>query len=72
MTMLLASVKNLSEVRKILTTNFDIIDLKNPSDGVLGAWNLQEASKAVKLIAGKELINSISFFLNQFKISSNV
>ena len=44
MTMLLASVKNLSEVRKILTTNFDIIDLKNPSDGVLGAWNLQEAS----------------------------
>ena len=34
MTMLLASVKNLSEVRKILTTNFDIIDLKNPSDGV--------------------------------------
>ena len=32
--------------------------MKNPSDGVLGAWNLQEASKAVKLIAGKKLISA--------------
>jgi len=58
MTMLLASVKEISEVKKIVDTNFDIIDFKNPSDGILGAWHLQEIYKAIKLISGRKLTSA--------------
>ena len=58
MTMLLASVKEISEVKKILDTNFDIIDFKNPSDGILGAWNLEAIHRAIKLISGKKITSA--------------
>ena len=33
---ILASIKNLKEVKLIINTDFDIIDLKDPSNGALG------------------------------------
>lgn len=54
MTGMLASVNSLDEVRIILDTSVDIIDLKNPEQGALGALST-------------ELVNEIVFIVNKRK-----
>ncbi|NDE57643.1 MAG: hypothetical protein EB071_12320, partial [Gammaproteobacteria bacterium] len=36
---LLASVANLEEAESVVGLGVDILDLKNPSEGALGAWS---------------------------------
>ena len=45
-TSLLVSVKSLEEFEKMKDL-VDIIDLKNPNDGALGAWNKNDIIKVV-------------------------
>jgi uncharacterized protein (UPF0264 family) len=58
MTGLLASVKNLAEARIALAGGADIIDLKNPSEGALGALSLTEIGIVVKDIANRAPISA--------------
>lgn len=46
---LLASVATLDEMRTALTAGVDILDLKNPSEGALGAWAPEALVDAVAL-----------------------
>ena len=48
MTRMLASVSNCFEVDKLLNAGVDIIDLKDPSRGALGAVSVEIARKVVK------------------------
>ena len=52
MTGMLASVENLAEVRQVLESGVDIIDLKSPSDGSLGALPLETVTEIVQAIGG--------------------
>lgn len=51
MTLMLASVADASEAELVLQLGADIIDLKNPAQGALGAVALDEARYAIKAIA---------------------
>lgn len=53
MTRLLASVRNLHEARIALAHGADIIDLKEPALGALGAVPHEVACEVVKLVAGR-------------------
>lgn len=46
---LLASVATLDEMRTALSAGVDIVDLKNPSEGALGAWAPEALGAAVAL-----------------------
>lgn len=46
---LLASVATLDEMRTALAAGVDIVDLKNPAEGALGAWAPDALSEAVAL-----------------------
>lgn len=50
---LLASVKSLEEAQSVMACGVDIIDMKDPSDGALGAIDPTEISKIVEAINGK-------------------
>jgi len=50
MTGMLASVCNIDEVQLILQTSVDIIDLKNPKQGALGALPVELVTEIVQLI----------------------
>ena len=52
MTGMLASVENLAEARQVLESGVDIIDLKSPSDGSLGALPLETVREIVLAIGG--------------------
>jgi len=52
MTGMLASVENLTEARQVLESGVDIIDLKSPSDGSLGALPLETVTEIVQAIGG--------------------
>lgn len=52
MTQLLISVKNAAEAELALQAGADIIDLKDPSVGALGALNLAETARIVAAING--------------------
>jgi uncharacterized protein (UPF0264 family) len=58
MTGMLASVKNKEEVRQVLATNVDIIDLKQPSKGALGALEVRVVTDIVKLINKESLVSA--------------
>lgn len=53
MTKLLASVRNLAEARAALAGGADIIDLKEPSQGALGAVEPELASRVVDFVAAR-------------------
>jgi (5-formylfuran-3-yl)methyl phosphate synthase len=53
MTGLLASVTNLEEARIVLDAGVDIIDLKNPLQGALGALPADVIEKIVDYVAGR-------------------
>lgn len=52
MTGMLASVKNLAEARLVLQANVDIIDLKQPEFGALGALSVELVTEIVAEING--------------------
>ena len=52
MTGMLASVENLAEARQVLEAGVDIIDLKSPSEGSLGALPLETVGEIVQAIGG--------------------
>ncbi|MFO1049074.1 MAG: (5-formylfuran-3-yl)methyl phosphate synthase [Geminicoccaceae bacterium] len=54
---LLASVADLAEVTLALPMA-DLIDLKDPAQGALGAWPLGRIGEAVRLIAGRKPVSA--------------
>ena len=58
MTGMLASVSNLDEAKIALQENVDIIDLKDPSQGALGAVTTEVAQEVVKLVSGQCLVSA--------------
>lgn len=58
MTKLLASVTNVSEGLLAMDAGVDIIDLKNPAEGALGALPLAEIDEIVRAIDGCKLISA--------------
>jgi len=58
MTQFLISVKNLAETGLVLEVGVDIIDLKDPSVGALGALDLKLTEKIVKLVDKKTITSA--------------
>lgn len=58
MTGMLASVKNLSEARLVLNANVDIIDLKQPEFGALGALPVESVKEIVAEINERCLVSA--------------
>ena len=58
MTGMLASVENLTEARQVLESGVDIIDLKSPSDGSLGALPLETVREIVHVIGGQRPLSA--------------
>ncbi len=58
MTGMLASVKNLHEVELVLEANVDIIDLKQPQFGALGALPIELVKEIVEKVAGRCPVSS--------------
>jgi uncharacterized protein (UPF0264 family) len=52
MTGMLASVNSLEEARLVLSKNVDIIDLKDPASGALGALSTGRVAEIVKMVNG--------------------
>ena len=55
---ILVSFKSLQEISINILDFVDIIDLKNPKKGSLGAWNISEINKAVKIFGKKKFLSA--------------
>lgn len=55
---MLASVNSLKEARLILTTNIDIIDLKQPEHGALGALSIDTVKEIVQEVNQQKLVSA--------------
>jgi (5-formylfuran-3-yl)methyl phosphate synthase len=58
MTQMLASVTSVAEALLALEWGADIIDLKNPNDGALGALPLETIQGIVKVIDGRRVVSA--------------
>ena len=58
MTQLLISVKNAQEANIALAADVDIIDLKDPNIGALGALDLEVTKQIVRLIDGRKSVSA--------------
>ncbi len=58
MTQLLISVKNVDEAAIALAGGADIIDLKNPDEGALGALPISEIQTILAFINGRKLVSA--------------
>jgi len=58
MSLFLASVANIKEAETVLAAGVDIIDLKNPAAGVLGAVEYDVASNVVGYVADRCLVSA--------------
>jgi dihydroneopterin aldolase len=58
MTLMLASVTSPAEAETVRACDADIIDLKNPSDGALGALDLGLAAEIVRAVGGRKLVSA--------------
>jgi uncharacterized protein (UPF0264 family) len=58
MTGMLASVNSLDESRLILNTSVDIIDLKQPKQGALGALSTETVQNIVQAVNKKKLVSA--------------
>ncbi len=56
-TSLLVSFKNLEEIDRVLKY-VDIVDLKNPENGSIGSWKIEDIIKAVKAFKKKTIISA--------------
>ena len=50
---LLASVKDLAEAERALACGVDLLDLKDPARGALGAWSRRALRRAVRKLSGR-------------------
>jgi uncharacterized protein (UPF0264 family) len=55
---LLASVASLAEVEAALELGADILDLKDPASGALGAWSTGRLAQAVARVAGRRPVSA--------------
>ena len=58
MTAFLASVASLAEIEVAIAGGADIIDLKDPSEGALGAWPLASIREAVSQVDGRRPVSA--------------
>ncbi len=58
MTQLLISVKNLEEAKMALAAGVDIIDLKDPQEGALGALDLTLTQEIVQQVKGRRVVSA--------------
>lgn len=58
MTGMLASVNSVEEALLVLNSEVDIIDLKQPALGALGALELEDVKQIVAAIAGRSLVSA--------------
>ena len=58
MTQLLISVKNIEETQLALDAGVDIIDLKDPTNGALGALDLNTSTAIIKLVNGNKPVSA--------------
>ncbi len=58
MIQMLASVTNLQEAQMVLEADVDIIDLKNPKLGALGAIGIPDVCDIVRHINGKKMVSA--------------
>jgi uncharacterized protein (UPF0264 family) len=58
MTGMLASVANLAEARLVAEAGVDIIDLKNPARGALGALPVEEVARIVQALGGRHPVSA--------------
>jgi len=58
MTQLLISVKNLEEALVVLAADVDVIDLKDPNVGALGALDLKTTVQIVQEIDGRTIVSA--------------
>ncbi|HSI24656.1 MAG TPA: (5-formylfuran-3-yl)methyl phosphate synthase [Methylotenera sp.] len=58
MTQLLISVKNLEEAKLAFAAGVDIIDLKNPNEGALGALDLTVTREIVQQVNGQVVVSA--------------
>lgn len=58
MTALLVSVKSVAEAELALAADIDLIDLKDPADGSLGAVSLKVAEAIVARLAGRRVLSA--------------
>jgi uncharacterized protein (UPF0264 family) len=58
MTLFLASVRDAAEAEMALACGADIIDLKDPSQGALGAVSLDAIASAVRCVAGRAPVSA--------------
>ena len=58
MTQLLVSIKSIAEAKIALAEKVDIIDLKNPSDGALGALDAKIIKQIVLYVAGRRPVSA--------------
>ncbi|TSA05606.1 MAG: hypothetical protein D4R76_00300 [Methylococcus sp.] len=59
MVRLLASVAHLEEAEAVVGLGVDILDLKNPNEGALGAWSFDDVRIAVDALKGQVLSATI-------------
>jgi uncharacterized protein (UPF0264 family) len=58
MTQLLISVKNLEEAKLAFAAGVDIIDLKDPNEGALGALDLTVTGEIVQQVKGRAVVSA--------------
>ncbi len=58
MTLMLASVTSPAEAETVRACDADIIDMKNPSDGALGALDPKVAAEIVRCVGGRKLVSA--------------
>jgi dihydroneopterin aldolase len=58
MTLFLASVRDAGEAETAMTAGADIIDLKDPQSGALGALDLKTSASCVRSIAGRAPVSA--------------
>ncbi|AOF80415.1 hypothetical protein BSY238_70 [Methyloversatilis sp. RAC08] len=58
MTRMLASVRDLAEAQIVLDAGVDLIDLKNPADGALGALPADVIREVVDFVAGRTITSA--------------
>ncbi len=69
--LLLVSAKEISEIKSISKYS-DIIDMKNPNDGALGAWNIEQIEKVVKYYSSFCLSATIGNFKSVDEIITKI
>jgi (5-formylfuran-3-yl)methyl phosphate synthase len=60
MTLLLASVTDIDEAEIAVEHGADIVDLKDPSKGALGAWSVEAVRAGVRAVAGRRPVSAVT------------